>query len=346
MKILIVGENKYPMYEEAFNNAFISLGLKSKIFGWKDYFKKDTLFEKIQNKFIYGPIVTKINKELLQTIHKYQPDLIFLHRANFIYNKTLIEVKSINKNIKIFCYHNDDPFSEKTGKLLNRHYLDSLKNCDWIFSYRLKNINDYNNIGYQNTSLLRSYYIKENNYHIENAEKTIDVLFIGHFENDGRDNILQYLIDNKINVKIYGTGWEKSEYYHFFLEKGGEIKPIYGEKYNITINQAKIALVFLSKINNDTYTRRCFEIPVTKTAMFCEHTEDIANNLYINDKEVILFKNKEDLLLKTKKYLASSKLLLELTENCHTRLLTDGHEVTNRAEDILTRYKILQGVRN
>jgi len=48
--------------------------------------------------------------------------------------------------------------------------------------------------------------------------------------------------------------WENSKYYELFKSKIGEIKPLYGEDYNKTINKAKIALVFLSKINNDTYT--------------------------------------------------------------------------------------------
>lgn len=58
---------------------------------------------------------------------------------------------------------------------------------------------------------MKSYYIKENNFYIENTIKDIDVVFIGHFENDGRDEI-----------KLYGKNLSILK-----------IIPTYGEDYNL-----------------------------------------------------------------------------------------------------------------
>ena len=46
------------------------------------------------------------------------------------------------------------------------------------------------------------YYIKENNFPIT-IDKTFDVIFAGHFENDGRDKYIKALLDAKINVKCF-----------------------------------------------------------------------------------------------------------------------------------------------
>ena len=254
-----------------------------------------------------------------------------------IFPETLKQIKQLIST-KVFTYHNDDPFSKNIPKYMNRHFLKSLPYCDWIFSYRQKNIKDYQQLGYKNVSLLRSYYLKEKNFHIPNIKKLYDVLFIGHFEDDGRDEYILHLLNNGIEVKLFGTNWEVSKYYEEIMDKIGSIKAVYGDEYNLVINQAKIALVFLSKLNNDTYTRRCFEIPITKTAMFSIYTEDLAKNLFAESREAEYFRSKDELLIKTVEYLQSGGKYDELGMSAYKRLLNDGHEVKDRVKTIVEKY--------
>lgn len=337
MKILIVGENRYPIYEKAFKKAFRELGHQCEIFGWNKYFAKDKILNKLENKFLIGPSVKKINIDLIKTVKSYCPDLIFMYRPVMILPETLNIVK-LENDVKIFTYHNDDPFSKRIPKYMNRHFIASLPHCDWLFSYRQKNINDYRKLGYENVSLLRSYYLKENNFYIPNSEKVYDVVFIGHFEDDGRDQYILHLLNNNVNVKIFGTNWEASNLYDDIVKKAGFIEAVYGGEYNLIINQAKIALVFLSRLNNDTYTRRCFEIPATKTAMFSVYTNDLVKNLFTEKVEIEYFRNKDELLTKTVKYLASHEKYDELGINAYKRLVNDGHEVKDRVKTIIEKY--------
>jgi len=341
MKILIVGENKYPIYEEAFMKAFIEQGHKCTIFSWSQYFLKNSLLNKIENKFLYGFSIKKINKDLLKQVKILNPNFIFMYRPVMILPSVLKEIKRNNNHIKIFSYHNDDPFSKNIPKYKNRHFFASLSYCDWIFSYRNKNIDEYQQLGYKNTSLLRSYYLKNNNFHILNIEKKYDVLFIGHFEDDGRDKYILYLLKNNIKIKLFGTNWKASKYYEEIAKMIGRIQPIYGSEYNTAINSTKIALVFLSKLNNDTYTRRCFEIPITKTAMAVEKTHDLIDNLYTN-KEAIYFTSKENLLEQLRHYLVNINEIKKIGEKGCQRLKLDGHEVTDRIITILKIYKRLK----
>jgi len=347
MKILIIGSGRYNIYESALKKGFDEIGYDVYTFYWKSYFKDykyksfvEKLNYKFQNKFLVGHVLWQINKDVVQKVNEIKPDLVFIYRGTHIYPKTIQKIKSFG--CKVFGYNNDDPFSEKYSLSHFRLwslYKKGIFSYDWIFSYRWKNIDDYKNLGYENVSLLRSYYIKDSNFYISNIEKKYDVIFIGHWENDGRDEIIKYLIENGIKIKLFGTLWEKSKYYKYLKEKIGDIKPIYKEEYNLTINKAKIALVFLSKINNDTYTRRCFEIPATKTMMIAEYTDDLANNLFEEDKEAVYFKNKEELLEKIKYYLANEDKMKEIGENGYKRLMNDGHEVTDRCGEIIRKYK-------
>lgn len=356
MKILIVGSWVSSAYEEPLYQAFKKISINVHAFKWCKYLhfsplsnlydvkgasKLTSILFRLQNKFIYGPAIRKINKELLSFSFQFRPNIIFLYRATHIWPETVKSLKAMGTTI--FLYNNDDPFSRILPKYIYRHYIKTLSEADWIFSYREKNIKDYKKLGYSNSSMLRSSYTIEKSFPIPDIKKTIDIIFIGHYENDGRD---QYLFDlfqkTNFKIEIWGNNWESSKYYDFFSNKmKSPIKPIYGELYNKKLNQSKIALVFLSKINSDTYTRRCFEIPAAKTMMMCEFSNDVAT-MFEEDKEIVFFKDATCLLDKVKYYLENEDIYNQIIKAGYQRLIKDGHEITDRALEIVNIYKNLK----
>lgn len=349
MKILIAADWHGDIYAQAFYDGFKHLSDDVFKFSWKEYFhhyqyssryktdnnKLKSLYYRIQNKFLIGPVLWKINRDLIQKCEEIKPDLVFIYRGTHIYPATIETLKE-KFGCKVFGYNNDDPFSLEYPNYVWRYYKKSIPRYDHIFSYRWKNIEDYKSVGYDKVSLLRSYYLKDKNFYIEDISPNnyqCDVIFIGHFEDDGRDEAIKLLVENGIDLKLYGTGWEMSGYHDFFIEKMGIIKPLYDD-YNLALNSAQIALVFLSKLNNDTYTRRCFEIPATKTMMMAEYTNDL-NSMFEEGRDAEYFRNKEELLEKIKYYLAHPEIIREIGQNGYDRLLNDGHEVVDRCREIL-----------
>lgn len=348
MKILIAGNFSSPIHEQAFLDAFLSLGVDASKFSYSDYFlgyqnKKpkgiiDTiksLYYKTQNKFIFGPIIWEINKDLISAADKNQPDLIFIYRGTCIYSETIKTLKK--KGSIVFGYNNDDPFGEDHPSYLWRLFLQAIPFYDHIFVYRRKNIEDYKKMGFDKTSMLRSYYLKDKNYHmgaIPSPEYKCDVVFVGHFEGDGRDEYIKKIIDSGINFRLYGPEWHRSKYYDYIKSKAGDGGFLNGKKYNLALNSSKIALVFLSKLNNDTYTRRCFEIPAAGTFMLAQYSEDLAS-MFIPGIEADYFNNIEESIDKIKYYLAHDEERKRIAANGRSRLLADGHEVVDRAREII-----------
>jgi len=337
MKILVVGDFLCDIYEPALYNAFLKLGHRVIKFATGDYFKEKTFFQRLQNKFSFGSIIRKINSDLIETAGKERPDLVFVYRGNHIYSAAIKKIKQ--SGAVIFGYNNDDPFSDGHPAYFWRHFKKSIPYYDHIFVYRRKNLHDYKKINYTKISLLTAYYIEEDNFPIE-IEKlptdkyVCDAVFAGHYENDGRDEYIKAIIDGGINFKLFGgASWSMSKYYDFFCQQLGE--PVYlKEDYNICLNSVKIALVFLSKLNNDTYTRRCFEITAAKTFMLSEYTDDL-NSMFQEGREAEYFRNKEEMLRKIRYYLTHGEDRKRIAEAGYQRLLRDGHEIKDRAKEII-----------
>jgi len=335
MKVIVVGEWAHNIYEEALFNAFLENGIEAYAFKWKKYFSPFNLYKRFQNKYIIGPSVYALNRDLIKFTKYIQPDLVFIYRGTHIYPSTIKKMR-MNGSI-IFGYNNDDPFSRLAPKYLFRYFLNSMKLYHWLFSYRTKNIYDYKKSGYNQSSLLRSYYIKSRNFHIkmDTDKYKHDVVFIGHFENDDRGCYIKALLDASIDCKVYGTNWEKSEYYKYL----GHVFPVYDD-YNLLINSSKIALVFLSKLNNDTYTRRNFEIPATKTFMLSEYSKDLST-LFHEKVEAEYFRNRKELIEKVKYYISNDDERIKIARAGYQKLLSSGHEVYDRVIEVINVYNNL-----
>lgn len=358
MKILVVADGiGEEIYDRAFYEALLELGHDAHRFTWKEYYrhyqysnrfdtdgnKIKSLFYRIQNRFIAGPVTAKINSDLIKRCKQLHPDLVFIYRGTHIYPSTIRRIQKTGA--LVFGYNNDDPFSPKYPRYFWRHFRRSIPFYDHIFAYRWKNIDDYHRMGYHKTSLLRSYYLKKNDFRSDAVQSAYacDVIFIGHFENDGRDLAIKALLDAGIDLKLFGTGWETSYLHDFFIQRFGAIKPLYHEEYNKALNSGKIALVFLSKLNNDTYTRRCFEIPATGTMMMAEYTTDLAG-MFEEGKEAEFFRNHDELVEKTLRYIRHPEQIAEVGSAGYARLLADGHEVTDRAASVVEQYHHCKGI--
>lgn len=339
-KILIVGDYNYGIYEEALEDGFKENNWEVSRFEYGKYFKSKikffNFFLKAENKFRIGIINSIINKKLKKLLIKKDFDLIFLYRTAHINLNTIKKIKK-EKGFKVYIFHNDDPFSFKYKKYVWRKYFKLLSISNRIFCYREKNINDYNKLGYNNTSLLLPYYWEKKDKFL-NIEKNIDIVFIGHFENDGRDEYIKLLLDKKYNFKLYGSNWEKSRYFKEILKKNGPIKEVNKDEYNFILNSSKISLVFLSKRNNDKYTRRNFEIPMTKSLVLSEYTKELSEKLFIENEEIICFKNKKEFLEKINYYLKNENKRKLITEKAYKKVKKTFSNL-NRAREIILEYE-------
>ena len=163
LKILVVGDFVYHMYEGAFYDKFLELGYETHRFVIAKYltFNSKNLFlrnyYKFQYKFNFGPSVVSLNKNLIKTIKEISPDIIFIYRGKHIFPSTLKRINEVSPSSKVFNYNNDDAFSEQYPSFFWELFKKGIHLYDHVFCYRSKNIVDLEKVNYHKTSLLLPY---------------------------------------------------------------------------------------------------------------------------------------------------------------------------------------------
>jgi spore maturation protein CgeB len=341
MKILVIGDWIYPIYEEAFHRGFLDLGIDSAKFEWGPYFSKKSILTRVQNKFNRGPLVEKLNRDLITALSNEKPDILFIYRGWRLKRRTLIEIKRLFPSMKMILYVNDDPFSPLYPRWYWAELINSICLYDLIFAFREHNLDEFKRHGSKNTELLRPYYVPwlHSLSNIDNVYPKYqhDVIFVGHYENDGRLDYLKSICEMNLKLKIFG----EPDHWNNILKKDNCFKHLIPVSFLFDVNYcrelslSRIALCFLSKLNRDTYTMRNFEIPATKTFMLSEYTDDLAT-LFKEDKEVVFFRNKNELLEKIKYYLDNEDERNKIAEAGYDRVIKDSHSVIERAKYILS----------
>lgn len=336
----------WPWYQEALKNAFEENGNNAYEFSWfklfwireKSNLRHRSFYHKIQYRLLFGPLVFKVNLNFYRKVKKLKPDVIFLYSTTLLYNYTLKKIKKDFNHVKLCQYNNDSPFSNKVTAGLWRLYKSNIKLCDYHFIFRESDRKYYQKFGAQNISLLMPYFIPKKDFNIPIGKipnKFIsDIVFAGHYENDGRLDLLENLYNKGYKLKLFGGGWNKVlEKKNSPLKKLMPISPVTGLDYNYAICGSKIVLCFLSKINNDKYTRRNFEVPAMGKLMLSEYSSELSK-LFKEDEEMVFFKNKNEFYIKVDYLLKNDLKRIQIETNLKN-FTQKGHSVNDRANLII-----------
>lgn len=351
-RILIVGNFMWPWYQEACARALEQLGCRVERFGWIDDFhiwsdkhsepKYRSWIHGLQYKFNAGPIVRGIERRLLDKAEEVTPDIVWFYNVQLISASVVEKMRRMLPRALFVQYANDSPFSEKASNLLWRHFKESIANFDIHFSYRFSDYAGFQEHGAKSVHLLRSYFIPSDDYPELNenipSKYHSDVVFAGHFENDCRVEMLEAICDSGHKVNIFGGGWNaalKVLRSDSPLRRLYPIQPVTGDDYRYAICGARIALCFLSELNQDTYTRRNFQIPAMKTVMLSQYSEDLAK-LFEEDKEVVFFRNLTELTSKIRELLSNQAWQKSVEELGYKKVFLAGHNVERRMSDWLS----------
>ena len=347
MKILLAGNWRWEQYEESLYQGLLDCDVVCEKFSYTNFLSRVDKFP-IEAVPLAITQIKNMNDALLVEAIKLKVDLVFLWAPRHIFPST---VKALKKSgISTVSYQNDDPFQK--GKtvlqklkifLFWRLYLRSIRYFDLNLFYRDVNVLEAKNRGSAKNQVWMPFYNsnihKKVSLNVEDSKRYVcDVVFIGHFEDDGRDTFIAHLLDNGIDVKVWGDStWNDSTLFqshkHMF-----PLKSALGKEYSKALSGAKVALCFLSKLNRDEYTRRCFEIPACNTLLMTERTPYL-ENLFHDWINAVFFDSKENLLEKIQQLITDEALRDKISLNGNELVFARGFDIKDRSRELLAMIK-------
>lgn len=341
MRILIAGDWHSDLHEQEMLKALRRIGHEVGEFKWHGYYTSPSLsprdlIRRAQNKYVLGPALTRVNRDFIKAAETFHPDIVFVYRGTHITRESLCEVRRILPDCLLLGYNNDNPFSATQPKYLWRHFMRATPVYDLMLAYRHENLRDFRAVGARRVELLRSWYVPERNHPVtlskhEAANFSSDVVFVGHYEPDERVNCLEEIVRHGCRLRLFGPTkyWAQPLQQSAVLRHLAPVRMVWGREYNLALSGSKIALCFFSKLNKDTYTRRCFEIPATRTLMLSEYSDDVAS-LYKEGVEADFFRSRDEMLSKIDFYLANEGVRQRVAQAGYDRVQKAGHDIDAR----------------
>jgi hypothetical protein len=341
LRILLAGDWRAEIQEAAWAWGLERLGHEVIPFRWCPYFQGASalgrLVGRAEYKFIVGSALWRLNLDLHRLVLSERPDALVIYRGTHVWPVTLRQIKRHLPRMPIITYNNDDPCSAGASRMLWRYYLRCLPWADANLVYRHKNIADLEELGALRVGLVRSFYHPEKHRPPaitaeDQARFGSEVLFAGHYEPDGRIHYLDALEDAGARVRLAGPEWERAPRRPWLIRQR-PVRPVRGLDYVKSIACTKVALCFLSTLNSDTYTRRCFEIPAIGAFLLCQASDDM-KAMFAPGKEADYFSSPEELVDKVHYYLARPDLRERIAKAGHVRVMEDGHDVVSRMREV------------
>lgn len=344
MKILIAGDWHSTLHEEPLARELRKLGTQVEEFRWHRYFRLQadsasppSLASRFQNKYLFGPKIARLNQDLVRHARETRPDWLFLYRGTHVWPETLRKIKAAVPGLRIASYNNDNPFARRQSRQLWRHHLRGMPHCDLVLAYRPKNLDDYRRLTGAPVELFPPWF--DPDVHHPQGDRTVDDLdfdcvFIGHYEDDGRIDCLSRLLKSKCRIGLFGdAAWNKP------LTKLGitlptPARPLWGREYTEVLNRSLTALCFFSRLNEDVYTRRCFEIPACGVALCSEYSEAIAD-LYAENEEAFFFRDADQLLDTINNLKKDPKRALAVGMNGRNAVIRQHGSICDRASQLI-----------
>lgn len=253
-----------------------------------------------------------MNNEFLETIKKQKPEIIIFTLDNDeFYLSTFEKLFDILPNTKKIALICDDDSKFKNISIFLNLFLDGI-----IQSPNLEK--EYQKMGIKNAFFHFDY--NTNKLKPLNLEKKFDLTFIGR-PKSSRYKVVKYLIDNKINVGLFGWGW-----YQYPELKEIYQGPLNQEDYNKIINQSKIKLTltgagFSEEKSHFNMKGSLFEGALCGTFQLVEDYPGI-EEFYSPGKEIGTFSSEKDLLKKIKYYLKNEKEREEIAKKAYKKTIT------------------------
>lgn len=336
MRLLIVGSNQKWAIERIYLKYLKELNPDTYLFAAQNLLH-DYLISSVVNKVLFrfnlSNIYKRINEKLINYTEEIKPDVIWVFKGMEVFPETLKLFRQ--KKIKLVNYNPDHPFIISGRGSWNKNVFNSVGLYDLHFCYSrtlMKKINDEYKI---RTEFLPFGFDLDDEVY-EKASKLPEinrVCFIGNPDKI-RADIIKYLINNGIQVDVYGHNWDR----FFNIGKNSNLtinNAVYADEFWEIARKYRVQLNIFRPHNIGSHNMRTFEIPaiggIQLAPVSPEHRE-----FFEEGKEIFLYKDKTELMDKINLLLQmEDSSAIEIREYAREKSLKNNYSYKDRAEKVI-----------
>ncbi len=331
MKILYTGPFRPGSLTAARREALIQLGYEVIGLDQTDFIDCGPhLLRKAQVHLLIGPNIVAYNNAIRRLAREVTPDLVYIDQAAYLWPSTVAALRDATTRL---VHYTSEWFGFrkywyrhffKTVPLYDAHVLTFWPSKSYLERMGARKI-VMTEFGYD-PSLHRPIQLTED----ESSKFQTDVVFIGHWE-PNTEQIISILRKAGVAARVFGPGWHRAR----SLSDRAQIQPVYGVDYVKALAAANICLGVLSKWNNNRYSNsRTFEIPAVGGFLLTERTDEHLR-YFAEGKEAEFYASAEELVEKTRYYLAHAEQRRAIARAGHHRCTTSGYSHRDRMKSLM-----------
>jgi len=308
-----------------------------------DYQSKTPLLRKLQFRAQIGPMVSRMNRDILQAAERFQPHVVWADKLLWMRPETLVWLRKMG--IVTVSYMIDNFFGPRRDPGW-RLYAKTIPLYDLHCTQRDVNVRSYFDAGARDVIKVQTAFEPTLQFPHDppftDAQRDRGVSFIGTSYDD-RVQTLTRLHADGVPVVISGgpQHWEKPLGSLFpTLYREGEI---FRQQYREAIWRSKINLSFLTHSNQDEFVHKSFEIAACGGFLLAERSQGHAER-FIEDEEAVFFEGYDELLAKIQRYLPDEAARNRIALAGMKRAWSSGYDNDTQVRRIVTRVEeILEG---
>ena len=299
------------------------------------YSARSPLLEKLQMRFPAGPLVAKINRDILAAVSAIRPDVVFFDKPIHYTRDTIEKIRATGA--LTVSYNQDNPFGPRNDgcwyqfnrvfRLFDLHCLfreaDVARYREWGLNYIKTMFSFEPAVQFPPPEIWG-----------EN-DRTRQVSYIGA-PHESRPQFLMELAEKKeIPVVIGGPRWRdylSDTQYARYVADGYLADKQYREK----IWQSKINLGFVSHLNEDDIGHKSVEIAACGQFLLAERSKG-HEECFDEDQEAVFFSSVEECADKARFYLGRPDLRDAIGRRAWERAVRSGYDNDTQLARILNR---------
>jgi spore maturation protein CgeB len=295
----------------------------------------------VQRRFERGPVVNRINRNIVETARAFRPDLVWAEKQEYLWPETIEALKAGGATTVHFT---PDPYFALDWK--RTRLMDAAIGAFDILVYcKSYEKSAYAALGKPHIYMPLGFCDEVHRPLCSHDPKwRCTVGFLGGWE-PRREKMLSAVAAVEPDLKIWGGLWEflqdgrwSLRRYLLLSQQAGEAafkmkrndrlaaalqgSEVYGDEYACALTGARIGLGFLRQVCPDQHTTRTFEIPACGGMLLGDRTDE-HRELFEEGKEAEFFGTIEELVDKVRYYAANHE--------ARDRIAAAGYERSQRS---------------